>query len=63
MLINGVLKRNMGGRTVVIRECVSEEERVECLRVEFGIRLTEEERSAIRGSVTELRGGVEVLAA
>lgn len=55
MLADGVLKRNMGGRTEVVKVCRSEEERVEVLREVFGIVLTEEERLGIRGFETELR--------
>lgn len=56
MLVNGVVKENLGGRTKVVKECVSEAERVEALREWFGIELTAEERDSIRGHVTELKG-------
>jgi len=56
MLVNGEVKRNDGGKTKVVRVCRSEEERVEVLREEFGIELTEEEREGIRGRNVELLG-------
>jgi arylamine N-acetyltransferase len=56
MLVDGVVKENLGGRTKVVRECRSEEERVAALREYFGITLTEEQIEGIRGYVTELRG-------
>ena len=38
MLVNGEVKRNDGGKTKVVRVCRSEEERVEVLREEFGMK-------------------------
>lgn len=55
MLADGVLKRNMGGRTEVIRVCQTEAARIEVLKEYFGIHLTEEERQGIRGFETELK--------
>ncbi|KAK5700087.1 hypothetical protein LTR97_006222 [Elasticomyces elasticus] len=55
MLINGVLKENMGGKTVVVKECMTERERVEAVKELFGIELSNEEKVAIQGYVTELR--------
>lgn len=55
MLVNGVIKENLGGKTRVVEECKSEEERVEGLEKYFGITLTDEERMGIRGWATELR--------
>lgn len=54
MLVGGLVKENLGGKTTVVKECRSEEERVEALREWFGIELTEEERGAIKGYQTEL---------
>jgi arylamine N-acetyltransferase len=54
MLVNGTVKENLGGRTKIVRECTSEEERVEALREFFGIVLTQEERHAIRGKKVDL---------
>ena len=56
MLINGLVKKNMGGRTKVVEECKTEEERIAALREYFGITLTHEQREGIQGQVTELTG-------
>jgi arylamine N-acetyltransferase len=54
MLVNGEVKQNTGGRTAVVKNCKTEDERVEALSEHFGITLTEEERLSIRGRVTDL---------
>lgn len=54
MMADGVVKRNTGGRTEVVRVCGSEDERVDALRAYFGISLTPEERLGIRGRDVEL---------
>lgn len=55
MLVNDVVKRNDGrGKTVTVRVCKSEEERIEVLKEMFGITLSEEERLGIRGWRTEI---------
>ncbi|CAM1504679.1 Fc.00g022700.m01.CDS01 [Cosmosporella sp. VM-42] len=59
MLVGATLKENLGGKTRVVKECGSEEERVQVLREEFGIELTEEEREGIRGHKTEIVAQVE----
>lgn len=56
MLINGIMKGNLGGKTEVVMECKSERERVEVLERYFGISLTDQERVGMRGWATELRG-------
>lgn len=56
MLVNGVLKENLGGKTRVVRVCENEEERVRVLREVFGIVLLDEEIAGIRGRCVELRG-------
>ncbi|KUI59149.1 Arylamine N-acetyltransferase [Cytospora mali] len=61
MLVNGTVKRNMGGKTEVVEECSNEPQRLKALENWFDITLTEEEISGIKGYVTELRD-VEVLA-
>lgn len=55
MLVNGVIKRNMGSKTEVVEVCKTEAERVQALRKWFGITLTEEEVAGITNTVTELR--------
>lgn len=55
MLVDGVVKENLGEGTRVVRECRTEGERVEALREVFGIELTEEQRCGIRGWRAELR--------
>ncbi|KAI0389026.1 cysteine proteinase [Xylariaceae sp. FL0594] len=54
MLVNDVIKENLGGRTSVIHECKTEEDRVAALEKYFGIRLTEEEKNGIKGWRTAL---------
>ncbi|KAI0444086.1 hypothetical protein F4803DRAFT_512612 [Xylaria telfairii] len=54
MLVNGLVKENLGGKTAVIYECKTEEERVAALDKYFDIRLTEEEKNAVKGWRTAL---------
>lgn len=56
MLADGVIKRNMGGKTQVVQECKTEAERIDALKRYFGIRLTEEQIGGIKGTRTELEG-------
>jgi arylamine N-acetyltransferase len=56
MLVDGEVKRNMGGRTELVTVWETEEERVRGLEEVFGITLTEEEREGIRGRNVELLG-------
>ncbi|KAJ0108766.1 hypothetical protein J7T55_011257 [Diaporthe amygdali] len=62
MLVNGVVKRNTGGKTEVVQVCSTEPERIDALKTWFGITLTDEEVSGIKGSATELKD-VEVIVA
>lgn len=62
MLVNGTVKRNMGGKTEVVQVCTTEAERVSALKTWFGITLTDQEVAGIKGSATELKE-VEVIAA
>jgi arylamine N-acetyltransferase len=55
MLVNEVIKENLGGRTQIVQVCKTEDERTEALEKWFGIRLTEEEKQGIRGWSTELK--------
>ena len=55
MLVKGVVKENLGGKTNVVQECNTEAERVEALKAWFGIELTDEETTSIRGWHTELK--------
>jgi arylamine N-acetyltransferase len=55
MLIDGVVKENLGGKTMVVEDCKTEKQRFHALHKWFGITLTEEEKAGIRGWVTELR--------
>jgi len=55
MMVNGVLKENLGGRTRVVKECQTEAERIAVLKEYFGIALSKEEIDGIKGWVTELR--------
>ncbi|KAF4966603.1 hypothetical protein FSARC_5723 [Fusarium sarcochroum] len=56
MLVNGVVKENLGGRTQIITTCKTEEERIEALEKYFQLFLTDEEKKAIVGYVSELTG-------
>jgi arylamine N-acetyltransferase len=54
-LVGGNLSRRVGGgATEVIKDCVTEEDRVAALSEHFGINLLEEEKEGIRSSVTQL---------
>ncbi|KAF2427143.1 cysteine proteinase [Tothia fuscella] len=55
MLVDGAVKRNLGGKTEIVQVCETEEERVEALRGWFGIRLSEGEILGIRGYVSQLK--------
>ncbi|KAI1815819.1 cysteine proteinase [Poronia punctata] len=54
MLVNELVKENLGGRTSVIYECKTDEDRVAALEKYFDIRLTEEEANSIKGWRTAL---------
>ncbi|KAK4104490.1 arylamine N-acetyltransferase 2 [Parathielavia hyrcaniae] len=56
MMVKGVIKRNLTGKTELVKVCATEEERVEALRELFGIHLTDEEVVSIRGRQAELVG-------
>lgn len=54
MLVNGLVKENLGGRTQLLMECKSEGERVGALREWFGIELSEKEERSIQGYQTAI---------
>ncbi|KAK9386037.1 arylamine N-acetyltransferase 1 [Lipomyces mesembrius] len=54
ILLQKDVKRRIRGRTEVLDTLSSEDERVQALSQWFGIRLSEEERSGVRGMTTEL---------
>ena len=55
MLVNSIVKENLGGKTKIVEECKKEEDRIWVLKEWFGITLTEQEREAIKGWATELK--------
>jgi arylamine N-acetyltransferase len=54
MLVNREVKKNMGGRTELVKVCETERDRIEALEEYFDIILIEEERVGIKGRVTDL---------
>ncbi|CAJ2512761.1 Uu.00g008800.m01.CDS01 [Anthostomella pinea] len=54
MLVNGVVKENLGGKTSVVLECKTEEERVLALEKYFDIHLSDDEKDGIKGYKTAL---------
>lgn len=55
MLVNGIVKRNMGGKTEVVEVCKTEPERIQALKKWFAIEFTEDEIAGIKDTVTELK--------
>lgn len=56
MLVNGVVKENLGGKTHVVEDCKTEEQRLRALEKWFGMMFTDEEKAGIQGWGTELKG-------
>lgn len=56
MLVDGIVKENLGGKTTIVEECKTESERVQALRKWFGVVITEEQQAAIKGYMSELKG-------
>lgn len=54
MLADGVVKRNLGGKTDIVKICQTEEQRLQALREYFGITLSEDEQQGIKGFETAL---------
>ncbi|KAK2614925.1 hypothetical protein N8I77_001714 [Diaporthe amygdali] len=54
MLADGTIKRNLGGKTEVVKVCRTEEERVQALKEFFGITLSDAETHGIEGFETAL---------
>ncbi|KAK0727015.1 arylamine N-acetyltransferase-like protein 1 [Lasiosphaeria miniovina] len=63
MLIHGLVKRNVTGRTELAATCATEAERVAALAEYLGIRLTADEAASIRGRAPELVGAGNLAAA
>jgi arylamine N-acetyltransferase len=55
MLVDNVIKVNLGGKTSIVHSFDSEECRLQALKEYFGISLTEEEAQSIRGGDMELK--------
>ncbi len=55
MLVHSVVKENLGGKTKVVQECHTEEDRIEALKTWFGINLSDEEVESIHGWHSELK--------
>jgi arylamine N-acetyltransferase len=56
MLVNGEVKKNLGGKTEVVMVCGTEKERVEAIEKYFAITLTDEEIAGVKGRNVELVG-------
>lgn len=54
MLAHGVVKRNLGGKTDIVKICRTEEERIEALKEYFGITLSDDQKQGIKGFETAL---------
>ena len=54
MLVNGEVKRNMGGKTETVMVCRTEAERVHAMEEYFGISLTVEEKDSVSGRNVDL---------
>ncbi|PNS20523.1 hypothetical protein CAC42_5973 [Sphaceloma murrayae] len=55
MMVDGLVKRNLGGNTELLRSCETEQDRVDVLKEYFGITLTDVQRGGIKGFATELK--------
>jgi hypothetical protein len=55
ILFERTVKKRLGDKTEVLLELENEEERVAALEKYFGIKLTEKEQKAIKGTMTDLK--------
>ncbi|KAM0720142.1 hypothetical protein Q7P37_004278 [Cladosporium fusiforme] len=60
MLVDDVVKENLGGKTRIVQTCLDEYSRVAALRDWFDIELTEDEKEGIKGWQTELASSPSV---
>jgi arylamine N-acetyltransferase len=56
ILLGAELRKKRKNQVVVQQTCANEQERIQALEKHFGIVLSDEERAAIRGKATELKG-------
>jgi hypothetical protein len=49
------VKKNTGGKNVLLQTCQTEKERVQILENLFQLKLTEEEKIGIRGRISSLK--------
>jgi hypothetical protein len=54
MMVGAEVKSNMGGKTVLVKTCTTEKERIEALKEHFNMTLTEEEIDGVKGRSVEL---------
>ena len=56
ILSDSTLKRRVHDNIEILTECATEQQRVNVLTDYFGIKLSDREQAAIKGTVTELKG-------
>lgn len=54
VLVNGIRKENLGGKTHLIRDCLSGAKRLKVLRDSLSIKSIDEEASSLEGQMTVL---------
>ncbi|KAL0929906.1 arylamine n-acetyltransferase 1 [Colletotrichum truncatum] len=54
MMVNNVVKQNLGGKTEIVQICATEESRISALEGFFDIKLMESEKAGIQGSALRL---------
>ena len=55
MMIDDVVKRNLGGKTEIVETCETEAQRVDALKEWFDLTLTKDQIESIRGNGTEIK--------